>query len=287
MLYPTLLWLPLLAAALFVGSVVFWTAFSHLRFLIFHRSEGKKPVPLGIRGWLVFYLRTLRGACLLLWWFFRAAFRGSLRLPPGEHRGRPVLCVHGLFLNSTCMWGIRRALERRGHPTRGVFMGAPIPTPLAYADPLSKVMIEMAGRSAEGGFDVVAHSIGGVMVREVLRRQPELAGRVRQIVTLGSPHHGTAVLRWMRFGAIYRLLRRDSDYLRRLPDFRTLSPRTAVTTIATQHDLVVYPTSTAHLTGAQHITLSGVSHLGLMTEPGVMTLVEKALAASTRAGQAR
>jgi triacylglycerol lipase len=141
---------------------------------------------------------------------------------------------------------------------------------------LTRAMREMADRSPAEGFEIVAHSIGGVMTREVLRRNPDLARSVHRIVTLGSPHHGTAVVRWMRFGPIHAMLSLDSNYLRGLPDFRTLAPHAAVTTLATQHDLVVYPVTVSHLEGAHPVTLNKVSHLGLLTESTALDEIESA-----------
>ena len=180
-------------------------------------------------------------------------------------------------MNASCMWGIRQALEAAGRGTRAVSMGVPLPTPMAYAGPLIKVMDEMARMFPDQRFDVVAHSLGGVMVREVLRRRPDLAPRVGRIVTLGSPHRGTAFLRWMRFGPLYRMLSRQSTYLRDLPDFTALAPESVVTTVATQHDLVVYPIEQAFLPGANQVTLEQVSHLGLMVRPEVMEVILTAL----------
>ena len=270
----SLISLTLLSA--FAVSVLFWACFSQLRFLSYFRNREDRPPPLGFAGWITFFWRTLKGAFVLLWWTLRAAFRSGLRQPKGVVTGRPVLCVHGLFLNDTTMWGIRQRLRSLGRPTRAVFMGLPIPTPRTYSEPLTRVMREMAARFPDEGFEIVAHSIGGVMTREVLTRNPELATSVHRIVTLGSPHHGTAVVRWIHFGPIYKMLALDSDYLKGLADFRTLAPCADVTTLATQHDLVVYPVWTSFLEGALRVTMSEVSHLGLLTEPRALDEIERA-----------
>lgn len=180
------------------------------------------------------------------------------------------------------MWGIRRRLERLGRPTLAVFMGIPFPTPLVYVGPLTRIMRELADRFPDEGFDLVAHSIGGVMIREVLRRNPDLADKVHRIVTLGSPHHGTAAVRWIRRGAIHRMLALGSDYLRQLADFRSLAAHADVTTVASQHDLVVYPVETSHLAGTRQVTLEEVSHLGLMTDPRALDEIAGALSESSR-----
>lgn len=280
MILLALLVIPIALLAAFGVTVVFWACFSQLRFLSYFRDKEPQPPALGISGWISFYWRTLIGAYKLLWWTFRAAFHSSLIEPEGPVSGRPVLCVHGLFLNDTTLWGIRQRLRALGRPTRAVFMGVPYPTPATYVVPLTRVMREMANRYPDEGFEIIAHSIGGVMTREVLTRHPDLASSVHRIVTLGSPHHGTAVVRWIRFGPIYRMLALGSDYLRQLGDFAVLAPHATATTLATQHDLVVYPVATCHLDGAHPVTLSEISHLGLLTEPRVLDEIERAFSDS-------
>ncbi len=259
-------------------GVLFWAAVSQIRAWDFFRHRDDSPPGLGLVGWLRFYQETLAGAYKLLWWSVRAAFQAGIRQPSGPKTGRTVLCIHGLFMNSSCMWGIRRHLESIGRPTRGVFMGLPLPTPMAYVGPLTRVMRELAEECREEGFDIVAHSIGGVMIREVLHRQPELAQGIRRVVTLGSPHHGTAVLRWIKHGPIYKMLSLDSRYLRELDDLQVLAPQTDTTTVGSQHDLVVYPVETCHLDGARPVTLETISHLGLMTEKRILIEIEAGLA---------
>ena len=275
-----LLSIPIALLLVFGGGVLFWAVVSQVRFLSYFKGSDRRPPSLGFTGWISFYKRTLSGAYILLWWAFRAAFQTGLRQPLGPITGRPVLCIHGLFLNSTCMWGIRRRLERVGRPTRAVFMGLPLPTPMSYTKPLTRVMQELADQFPDGGFDIAAHSIGGIMAREVLRRHPELADSVGRIVTLGSPHHGTAVVRWIKFGPVYRMLALNSKYLEKLGTFQTLAPRSVATTVGTLHDLVAYPNETCHLEGSHQVTLDRISHLGLMTEERALDEVENALMSS-------
>jgi pimeloyl-ACP methyl ester carboxylesterase len=254
-----------------------WTAFTHVRWALYYRRQDFKPRPLGGRGWVRFYLRTIGSAYIIVWWGLRAMFRDRLRYPAGARSGRPVLCVHGFHMNSTCMWGIRRHLESQGRPTRSVFLGAPYQKAEIYAGPLSRAMHELALQFPEEGFDVVAHSMGGLIVRLALARDPELAGKMHRIVTLGTPHHGTSLLRWFRFGPVFQMMSRDSRFIRELPDLDTSAPTAAVTTVATEHDLVVYPLSTCHLPGSRAVNLSGIGHLGLLMTPVTLETITSAL----------
>ena len=176
-------------------------------------------------------------------------------------------------MNTTSMWGLRKELERRGRPTQAVFLGAPYRSPQIYAAAVEGPLRDLAERFPGQSVDLVAHSMGGLVARVVLARNPELASRVGRIVTLGSPHHGTALLRWIRFGPVYRMMARESDFLRELPDFEESAPQAVTTTVAAVPDFVVYPERTALLSGAQNVTIRGVGHSGLLVESEVLELV--------------
>jgi pimeloyl-ACP methyl ester carboxylesterase len=273
------------AAAASVGWVVFWIGFTHWRFARYHRKKGLPYPPLGVAGWARFYLATVASVGRLAWWGVRALLADGLRVPPGSglpagERGRPVLCVHGFHLSGSSMWGIRRVLERRGRPTRAVSLGLPHRSAESYARVLVARMERLLAERPDDGVDVVAHSMGGLILRLVLSRHPHLAASVRRIVTLGSPHHGTALLRTIRFGAAYRMMSRGAPFLQTLPTFEESAPEAVVTTVASTHDLVVYPMPTAHLPGARQITLERVGHLGLLTDCRVQELVAERLGAT-------
>jgi pimeloyl-ACP methyl ester carboxylesterase len=220
----------------------------------------------------------------LCWWFFRCMWQDGLRPPADGKTGRPVLCIHGFHMNGTSMWGLRRALERRGRPTRALFLGWPYRPATSYAEALTPVMIEMQAALPEEGFDIVAHSMGGLIVRIVLAERPELAGAVGRIVTLGTPHHGTAFLRTIRHGPVYDMMSRESSFLAELPDFRQTVPAADVVTVAAVPDLVVYPVETNHLAEARAINLRREGHSSLLTHPPAIELVAQMICGDDRRG---
>lgn len=259
--------------AIGLGWALFWIGFTHRRFLAYHRRTGRNVPPLGWSGVCLFHLRTLRSIALVAWWMAITWWRDGLRVPAGEITGGPVLCVHGYHMVGSSLWGIRRDLESRGRPTQAVFLGLPCRDQEAYARPLRRVLRSLREARPGEPIDVVAHSMGGVILRLVLANDPELAACIRRIVTLGAPHRGTALLRWFRSGSLYQMLSRKSEFLRDLPDFQTVTPQAEVLTVATVHDLVVYPLETAHLPGAEQVTFERIGHLGLLTERSVRRVV--------------
>ena len=145
-------------------------------------------------------------------------------------------------------------------------------------------MLEMQAAFPEEGFDIVAHSMGGLIVRMVLAERPELARSVGRIVTLGTPHHGTAFLRTIRHGPVYEMMSRESSFLADLPDFRQTVPDAEVFTVAADPDLVVYPIDTNHLSGARAFSLLGEGHSSLLTHPPAIELVAQMICGDDRPG---
>jgi triacylglycerol esterase/lipase EstA (alpha/beta hydrolase family) len=145
--------------------------------------------------------------------------------------------------------------------------------------PLDRALRELVAAAPDGQVDVVAHSMGGIILRMVLARDPSLAMHVRRIVTLGSPHAGTAGARGLPLTTVKALGRR-SPLLKELSTF----PESArLTTIAARHDLVVYPQETAYLPGARVIELDGPGHTGLLTSRACITQVVEVVCAAESA----
>ena len=243
----------------------------HWRLSSYNRHKGLETTPLGPWGILRYYAIELQAVCCLAWWQLRAAFRDSLRTPAGANKPT-VVCVHGHSGSGSNFWRLRQELERDGRPTLAVALGKPPRRLDSYAAPLVAALGDI-----EGPIDVVCHSMGGVILRIALQNRPDLASSIRRIVTLGSPHQGTASARGIPLSRHGHPLGRRALIRRNLPDFRTLAPRADVTTVAAVHDLLVYPSSTSHLPGATHFNLSSLGHCGLLTHPSAIHLVKKAL----------
>lgn len=195
----------------------------------------------------------------------------ALRRDPflGSNLGPTVVCVHGYTMNGSNFRALRTALFACGRSSRAVSLGWPGRPVAAYAPGLAEAL-----GAVEGPLDIVAHSMGGVVLRVVLKAHPEIACRVRRIATLGTPHHGTAGARgWlMRWLPEPSDLHRRSPFLAELPHLTALAPQAEVLTVGGAVDLVVYPPETTMAPGARHLVLP-VGHLGLVVDPAVAAQV--------------
>lgn len=264
--------MPWILAALAAALVLFgvgWFGLGYARFARYHRYKGLEVQRV---GFLPYAAREAVAIATIGLWHLRAAWSDGLRTP-ATVTGSPVLCIHGITQTGSNLWGIRRALERRGRPTRAISLGRIPRARHRLADRVAPVIRDLAARSINGRVDIVAHSLGGVVLRLVLADHPELATHVGRVVTLGSPHCGTASIRGLPLGRAVHRLGRRSGLLSGLPSI----PASHVTTIAGIPDLIVYPASTCHLPGARSIDLLGVGHAGLLTRPDAINAVVDAL----------
>ncbi|MCB9685531.1 MAG: hypothetical protein H6738_20980 [Alphaproteobacteria bacterium] len=261
-------WVSLLAVA--SGTALAGLLIHHARFLVWHARKGRSA-PVGLRWvWL-----ELRDSVPLLWWMIRAFLRDGL-MQPERPSGRPVLFVHGYTQNATNFWGLRRRLYAGGRPTVGVSLHHRLAPVAWYAARLER-HLERLVRDCPDGLDVVAHSMGGITLRIVLAARADLRAAVRTVVTLGSPHHGTAAARGVGFLPEPSALRRGSALVRQLPHLSELLPHARVVSVAGDADTVVYPVETALVPAAEHVVLSDIGHAGLLSHPLAWEAVGRAL----------
>lgn len=112
--------------------------------------------------------------------------------------------------------------------------------------------------------DLVAHSLGGLVVRECLARNPALAARVKGVVTLATPHQGTLAANFCLPVPEAKALRRSGPDVARPPALRDCAGDARVLTLIGDDDLLVYPQESSQQTGAAHQVLAGHGHFSLL-----------------------
>jgi triacylglycerol esterase/lipase EstA (alpha/beta hydrolase family) len=114
---------------------------------------------------------------------------------PEPPPGRPILLVHGFAASSRVLLPLERWLVRTlGRPVFRLRLGQSLPvhTGDVRASAL-RIQRDLERLARAGGFrelDVVGHSMGG-LVATYLFKAIDRGQRVRNVVTLGSPHRGT------------------------------------------------------------------------------------------------
>lgn len=199
------------------------------------------------------------------------------RVRPGEH---PVLLVHGYLCNRGAWRWLRARLERNGHCVATVNLEPPLASIDSYVDQLERRVDEVIRETGAEQVAVVAHSMGGLVVRAYLARHGALP--VTRAITLGTPHQGSA-LAALGLGENARQMRPGNEWLRHLGSQRTPAG-CALTSIHSCHDNFVMPWANQILDEADSVALSGIGHLSLLSSPQVATEIEHRLAATALTG---
>lgn len=190
---------------------------------------------------------------------------------PSPAEGPAVVLVHGYLSNRGYFRPMVRWLEARGV--------APVFVPeyrSVFADIEAAVVtlhaaIERIAAGTGGRVVLVCHSMGGLVARQYLRQHGE--ARVARLVTIASPHHGTAIAR-LGFGPHARQMECGSAFLEGLAQAeRARSPQVPALSIYTVHDNLVSPQDTSRLAWARNAALAGVGHVGILASREAFELV--------------
>ncbi len=192
----------------------------------------------------------------------------AARLPgPGSHPPARVVLVHGIACNRAVWRPLLAALRSAG--IRGVHainlepLFADIDT---YArDLLGR--LEAIGASPARPVAIVAHSMGGLVARAALREAK--SGMIGRIITVGTPHHGTAIACRFRWPST-RQMCCGSPWLLELNARQEARPGLPVTSLHSLDDNLIVPAGSAVLPGARSIELRGLGHLSLLCSPDVL-----------------
>ena len=203
-----------------------------------------------------------------------------------EAAGTPILLVHGMVDNRSIFTLLRRGLRRRGFGRVLTANYSPFIGDIPTAAMALSQQVELI--CAETGYErihVVGHSMGGVIARYYVQC---LGGdeRIHTLVTLGSPHAGTATARLFPH-ALGRQLRPGGDVITALAQ-PAPGCRTRFVAFWSDLDQMIIPSSAARIEHAdlraRNIRVRGVGHMSLPIDGGVVHEIGATLAHLDEAG---
>jgi pimeloyl-ACP methyl ester carboxylesterase len=192
---------------------------------------------------------------------------------------RPILFLHGLFHNATAFSFLKKKLSKKGFTH---FQELDLFTSLRsipdLAEEVACFVEDIRKRSGDFELDIVGHSMGGLIARYYVQR---LGGErlVRNLITLATPHQGTAMTKLIPFSHL-RSLAPGSELLEELSRI-PIPKKTQCTSIGGNLDIMVVPQSSTEWSGAKNIHLKGVGHAGLLFSRRVVNLVVEQLTKNT------
>ncbi|MGW1841045.1 esterase/lipase family protein [Streptomyces sp. NPDC001966] len=192
----------------------------------------------------------------------------------------PVVLLHGFIDNRSVFVLLRRCLARHGWRHLESLNYSPLTCDIrTAAELLGRHVEEICARTGHHEVDIVGHSLGGLIARYYVQR---LGGdqRVRTLITLGTPHGGTAVAPLASAHPIVRQMRTGSAPIEEL---RRPAPgcRTRFVSFWSELDRVIVPAEAARIDhpdlDARNVRVTGIGHLALPVHPAVAAAVRQTL----------
>ena len=225
------------------------------------RQPGHELGPLDVLRYVLGEYRALLtdNLCYLPW--ESIALRADPPATPTERI--PLLLVHGYLSNRGYFRPMVRWLEARDVGPIFVPNFPVLFTSIEdFADALHAQVERITLGCGQPRVVLVCHSMGGLAARRYLQVRGE--GRVARLVTIASPHHGTALAN-AGLGLNARQMCRGCDFLSELDraESRT-KPGIPALSIYTPHDNLVSPQDTSVLSWARNVAIPGVGHIEII-----------------------
>lgn len=239
----------------------------------------RMPVPreqrISAAGFIACWLRE----CVSVAWMFNVLqpFRAQAAFDTPAHGGKrvPVLMIHGYGCNRAVWLPMQKHLAASGHPIDAIDLMPLLGDIDDYARDIAGAVARMTRIHGRAPI-LLCHSMGGLAARALLRQAPD-AGLVAHVITLGTPHRGTAMARSGR-GHNVRQMAWGSPWLRQLAASETPAVRARITSIFSWHDSIVGPAGASWLEGARHIPFAAIGHVSLLCDARVRDAVLTELA---------
>ena len=180
---------------------------------------------------------------------------------------RGVLLVHGFFCNRGIWNDWMSRLRARGISFVAVTLEPAFGSIDAYATTIDSAVSALERATGKAPV-LVGHSMGGLAIRSWLQQIGPLE-RSHHVVTIGSPHSGTAMAR-NSFAANVRQMRINSPWLRILAMGEPSLSASRFTCFWSRCDNIVFPTGNATMPGADNRQLAAMPHVAMTRHPEIL-----------------
>lgn len=202
--------------------------------------------------------------------------------PKAHEDHHAILLLHGILGQELIYWNLLKKYlrddEYHFHEVRLPFLGFGDLRRSAekILQAVDALLRDCPREATHGRVDIVAHSAGGLAARYYVKF---LGGdrRVRTLVTLGTPHHGTITSFLAPWATVARQTLPDSEFLRQLNEGGEVVPGVRFTSIYSSTDGIIVPPSSAILEGATNVRVTGTTHWGFLWRPKVYRAIRQAI----------
>jgi predicted alpha/beta hydrolase family esterase len=198
-------------------------------------------------------------------------YRWLVRDPPPAPAQLPVLLIHGVGCNAGVWSGMKRYLDAQGvGPVYALSYGPPLASVDSFAAQVAAKIDAIRVATGAAQVVLVGHSMGGLVGIAYLRRHG--GDRVRRLITIGTPFHGSRHA-YMMFGRAMQDLRPGSTFVSGIDVPGTFAAQVPVVSLWSWHDSMVTPQTSARLDWADNIAIAGVAHNALLGDREVWARV--------------
>lgn len=224
---------------------------------------------------IAIWLLIQETGCLLLTILLRPFGWRQPQFPDaGQNIRPPIVLLHGLFQNRSCLFWLQHRLRSAGYQQIISINTPPWRDMEASTESLAKKVDELRIKLKVDKVILVGHSMGGMIARNYVQNRGG-AAHVHGMITLGSPHHGSKLAPFALSGMGKTLLP-DSAFLRQFNSV-TWPKETQAVSIYTRYDNIVLPAESAKMDGSQTVELNGMGHTSLLFHPRSLQAVIDAL----------
>lgn len=261
-------------ALLGVGLVVIgYAGVLALEFTFLSLAHGGDPTPRAtalqlLRAWW----GEVRSAPVVFCWrqpFFSDRFPDA----PLRASNQPgVLLIHGFFCNRGLWNRWLQRLKEQGVPVIALSLEPVFGGIDEYSAAIERAVSQLHQSTGEPPV-VVAHSMGGLALR-AWWTQMGGNNRLRHVITLGTPHHGT----WLARFALTRnskQMRRVSRWLQELAAREPADRARRFTCFYSHCDNIVFPPRTGTLHGADNRHVTSTAHVHMVSAASVYDEVRR------------
>ncbi|RFP15134.1 alpha/beta fold hydrolase [Duganella sp. BJB488] len=202
----------------------------------------------------------------------------GMQLQP-QARGLPVLLIHGYACNSGYWRPLSARLARASISHYGIDLEPPGASIDAYVPQVQAAIERLCAETGSKQVIIVGHSMGGLVARAWLRRHG--ADAVARVITLGTPHHGTALAHLGPGGNAVQM-RYRSEWLAALAASEANPQRGLISSIYSVHDNIVAPQDSGALPGARNLEFGAIGHVALGRHPAILRCTMEEIVTAAR-----
>lgn len=200
----------------------------------------------------------------------------GLASPPSQRtERRHIVLLHGLGDDASKMRALKQHFAAQGHSTHAMKLtGSWGQVGIDGQAEELRGYIE-ANLPRDEQFDLIGFSMGGIVSRYYVQRLGGLE-RVRRLVTVASPHHGTIMAHLLPTKAC-RQMRPGSELMRDLARDTDQLAKVGFTSFWTPLDLIVIPAKSAIVPGLRARRIWCVAHPLMVFEPRCLRAIAASL----------